>query len=1553
MKFMRKWLAPVLAIAIMLGDCGGISLYAKESIPAMEMSVSENDAESPQESEDDTSIPDEMTEDSAYAAEEETESADDDDARSVPDDSEGDEEPELISDEDGTASAAELPALRIGQIRKGEALPASDDSDFVYGLPVSFEKADRLVLFVNYQTEEMPEEGTLVWSILRGVRGTAAGSASLLQEEDDWTKFEEVSESPYFIMTENDDEESGYYRTVELVPAADVAAAPGKNEYKEDAQDWDYYIRAAYYPGTGTDEKDAFYSAATIPFLPQTNAAAAEQTDEDAAGTEEASADSLQDEDSVSENTIDIIEEGISDDKMETEENEQKDASDAEAAEESDSEQPLESSVSENSITDKAAEPEIAAVEDGAAQQTVKENIGVLTLSSESVTLHPDEEFTVSASIVPKDISAQIQWASGDETIAGVVSVSETGGAQNNNEKVKITAKAEGTTQITAECGGLTASVRVEVVPRDEDEVYDLSGDLWVDGFRKESDELVYTGQKITQDFRVYHKETLLREKTDYTLSYKNNVNAAAWNSTKAPSVTITLKGQYSGSVTLYYTIRPADINSAVRENSSGSSAYEQTVAYSKNLKIPNPVLTFANKKLAVKKDFVCDYASLPADYNKGDAYMPGQIYEYTVRGTGNFTGSFTMQLVVLKDKGLNFASASVKLGQKQYTYHGTALSKSDVTIETLTLNKKALDKAYYDYEVCAEGTENAYVMVYPSETGREAGYRGYKKISLKVTGDRNIKDAALGVNWKESIPFSQKVLNEQGGFFQAETGLLRFGNDTLAEGIDYTVKYQNNQKAGTATVTFTGKGRYKGSVRKKYVITPNAGQGNFTFSWKNVTKKDKTLMIAYQKGGAVPDFVLKDQDNNILKDKTDYTVKYKNNKTPGQMMSCEVTGKGNYKGYTQTIQLLVTYGDISQGTLSVQDKPYSTKQNAWKSAVTVTDVNGKKLSAGKDYEKTPAYTYADMDNGQPPRAGTVITVTVKGLGLYEGSVITGTYRIFNTNISKLQIVIDDQEYTGKEVTLEKKDIHVYATAADKKNKRNELTRPCYEIAEYKNNIKAGTAKVTLRGIGDYGGTKTYSFKIQKKTYLKNGVKGIKLDKTVLSCSVQDTEQKRTLTATLSPANDKEALTNPTVIWSSSNSNIAVVESRIVNGTTVAGVIKPKREGSVTITAITQDGNKRAQCKVTISDKLILIQAGRTIQRNVGETYQLELAGRETQESLSDGIVWSSSNPNAVAVSNTGRLTMKKAGAAVITVYKKTDPGYVQQCYAVAIGDEEEPEGSKVLRYERQAGTTDDTSAINRLLREWEWNPDRYECMYIPAGVYRIDAVPTGGDNGFGGIVLTDNQTLILSPGALLIANGNDQANSQVIYAFGRDNITISGGQIIGERNEHTGKGGEWGHGISIVGCTNVTIRDMDISQCWGDGIYLGYYDGPNLCSNGVTIENCNLHDNRRNNLSITDVSNVTVRNCQFNYAKGTDPQFGIDIEPNAGRPCQNINIYDSTFTGNAVASMGIMTAAKDIRIENCTMDGDFINWAGKNVVLKNTTVKGKINDHAGGIKRE
>ena len=77
-----------------------------------------------------------------------------------------------------------------------------------------------------------------------------------------------------------------------------------------------------------------------------------------------------------------------------------------------------------------------------------------------------------------------------------------------------------------------------------------------------------------------------------------------------------------------------------------------------------------------------------------------------------------------------------------------------------------------------------------------------------------------------------------------------------------------------------------------------------------------------------------------------------------------------------------------------------------------------------------------------------------------------------NKNIAKAKVVIVSQLYTGSPVELSENDIDVFL-----KNQPLVLGTD-YIIDSYQNNINKGTAKVTIKGINDYWGSQTVSFRI-------------------------------------------------------------------------------------------------------------------------------------------------------------------------------------------------------------------------------------------------------------------------------------------------------------------------------------------------------------------------------------------------------------------------------------------------------------------------------------------
>ena len=97
------------------------------------------------------------------------------------------------------------------------------------------------------------------------------------------------------------------------------------------------------------------------------------------------------------------------------------------------------------------------------------------------------------------------------------------------------------------------------------------------------------------------------------------------------------------------------------------------------------------------------------------------------------------------------------------------------------------------------------------------------------------------------------------------------------------------------------------------------------------------------------------------------------------------------------------------------------------------------------------------------------------GKGNYTGSIST-VYRVVNASVSKAKVKIKDQVYTGKEVVPAKSDIEIRI------GKDAPLKSSDYEIIAVENNVKKGTATVTIRGLDNYGGTKKVKFKIVPKS---------------------------------------------------------------------------------------------------------------------------------------------------------------------------------------------------------------------------------------------------------------------------------------------------------------------------------------------------------------------------------------------------------------------------------------------------------------------------------------
>lgn len=169
-----------------------------------------------------------------------------------------------------------------------------------------------------------------------------------------------------------------------------------------------------------------------------------------------------------------------------------------------------------------------------------------------------------------------------------------------------------------------------------------------------------------------------------------------------------------------------------------------------------------------------------------------------------------------------------------------------------------------------------------------------------------------------------------------------------------------------------------------------------------------------------------------------------------------------------------------------------------------------------------------------------------------------------------------------------------------------------------------------------------------------------------------------------------------------------------------------------------------------------------------------------------------------------------------------------------------------------------------------------------------------------------------------LIVRPTSSTRNHAILAEFVSGVSIFGGQIIGDRDQHTGTTGEWGMGVAIYGSTNVKVNRTHISNCWGDGIVVGArkQNGVTVVSRDVIIKRVTSTNNRRQALTIGGVNGLEVDSCLLTFTNGTPPQDGIDIEPDSDT-AQNVYITNceiSNNVGNGIEMNAKLSTSAKIR---------------------------------------
>lgn len=454
----------------------------------------------------------------------------------------------------------------------------------------------------------------------------------------------------------------------------------------------------------------------------------------------------------------------------------------------------------------------------------------------------------------------------------------------------------------------------------------------------------------------------------------------------------------------------------------------------------------------------------------------PGE-YTFTFKGKGNHHGTLTEQVTVYAKNDLALCSMKfldpgvhvnmeplfLSIGKrpeiKVVNKQGNELKEGeDYAIEyakedsRLTWDDYLNNDKYWSTELPkTEGTY--YSRLKAPEGSSYCGVVG-NLFPIVYMGQNNIRQM--------DVSFDNKVtseVDEWGRTYyripytgsKVDTGLvIKNGSTELKENQDYAVKMDNQKNPGSAYLQIEGKGSYTGSLDYMMYICADLSDPNLIIEDVDPQPYDGVKKRPLPK--------LKLNGYTLLPGDA-YSVSYNNNVEPGQA-TITFTGNGLYTGCTGTATKQFTISPLSIEGAEVTVESGSTYNGSEQKPKLKVSIDNAELEENKDY--TVSYKN-NIDAGKA-------TAVVTGAGRYGGS-IEASFDIASADISKASILIPSQSYTGSEL---KPDANVTVNGKILKAGKD-------YTASYSDNIKIGTATVTIKGKGNYSGTATGKFEIRKE----------------------------------------------------------------------------------------------------------------------------------------------------------------------------------------------------------------------------------------------------------------------------------------------------------------------------------------------------------------------------------------------------------------------------------------------------------------------------------------
>lgn len=423
----------------------------------------------------------------------------------------------------------------------------------------------------------------------------------------------------------------------------------------------------------------------------------------------------------------------------------------------------------------------------------------------------------------------------------------------------------------------------------------------------------------------------------------------------------------------------------------------------------------------------------------------------------------------------VNKADGSGEISVGNITY-GDALS---VTAESVT---NGTGNVTYTYKVKG-ADDSTYTDAPPTDVGEYtvravfAATEQYAQVT--VTADFKISPKTLTAD-DVTIDGVENSYTYTGTEIKPAPSAVKYGEKSLALGTDYTLGYRNNKAAGNATLVVSFCGNYTGIVEKTFTITEKLAQtvsftdvsdgkvektyGDLSFTYTATTNGDGA--ITYGSSATTVATVNESTGEVTIVGAGEAvitaTAAETNNHAAGSAHYTLVVAKQEVNVLQSPTATAITYGQtLAESTLSGGSVSPIGSSSTIAGSFTWKDATIKPTVADSGKEKyevifTPESTnYASV--------GREVAITVAPKNFSDNSIVLSVNSgcVFGQPIAPDYIVKD-----GETVLTKETDYTEQLTGIE----------------------KAGTARITITGTGNYTGTKSATFPIEKATITADAV---------------------------------------------------------------------------------------------------------------------------------------------------------------------------------------------------------------------------------------------------------------------------------------------------------------------------------------------------------------------------------------------------------------------------------------------------------------------------------